>query len=172
MASIFVAAVDSAQDRTDLERSVAMPIERQHVIRSFSDATYPELIDIERRGHGFYGWGLHGQPENIQHWFQMGVGDFVLLVQRDHFRYYAKVLGRYQNARAASLIWGADRPEQDLREYLFFLSEPVPLSLPCTGPVGLSAALARERSAAYQPRASTGSRLISAASSDLCGDGC
>ena len=86
MASIFVAAVDSAQDRPDLERSVAMPIERQHVIRSFSDATYPELIDIERRGHGFYGWGLHGQPENIQHWFQMGVGDFGLLVQREHFR--------------------------------------------------------------------------------------
>ncbi len=132
MASIFVAAVDSAQDRTDLERSVAMPIERQHVIRSFSDATYPELIDIERRGHGFYGWGLHGQPENIQHWFQMGVGDFVLLVQREHFRYYAKVLGRYQNARAAALIWGADRSEEEVREYLFFLSEPVPLSLPCT----------------------------------------
>ena len=132
MASIFVAAVDSAQDRTDLERSVAMPIERQHVIRSFSDATYPELIDIERRGHGFYGWGLHGQPENIQHWFQMGVGDFVLLVKREHFRYYAKVLGRYQNARAAALIWGADRSEEEVREYLFFLSEPVPLSLPCT----------------------------------------
>ena len=113
MPSIFVAAVDSAQDRTDLERSVAMPIERQHVIRSFSDATYAELIDIERRGHGFYAWGLRGDPDNIQHWFQMGVGDFVLLVQREHFRYYAKVLGRYQNARAASLIWGTDQAEQE-----------------------------------------------------------
>lgn len=132
MANIFVAAVDSPQDRTDLERSVAMPIERQHVIRNFSDATYPELIDIERRGHGFYGWGLRGRPENIQHWFQMGVGDFVLLVQREHFRYYAKVLGRYQNAKAASLIWGAGQQEQELREYLFFLSEPVALSLPCS----------------------------------------
>jgi hypothetical protein len=131
MASIFVAAVDSAVDRADLERSVAVPIDRQHVIRSFSDATYPELIDIERRGHGFYAWGLRGEPDNIQLWFQMGVGDFVLLVQREHFRYYAKVLGRYQNARAASLIWGTDRSEQDMREYLFFLSEPVPLNLPC-----------------------------------------
>ena len=131
MAGIFIASVDSAQDRTDLERSVAMPIDRQLVIRSFSDATYPELIDIERRGHGFYAWGLHGEPENIQHWFQMGVGDFVLLVQREHFRYYAKVLGRYQNERAATAIWGADRAEPKMREYLFFLSEPVPLSLPC-----------------------------------------
>lgn len=131
MAGIFIASVDSAQDRTDLERSVAMPIDRQLVIRSFSDATYPELIDIERRGHGFYAWGLHGEPENIQHWFQMGVGDFVLLVQREHFRYYAKVLGRYQNERAATAIWGADRAEPKMREYLFFLSEPVPLNLPC-----------------------------------------
>jgi HNH endonuclease len=131
MAGIFIASVDSAQDRTDLERSVAMPIDRQLVIRSFSDATYPELIDIERRGHGFYAWGLHGEPENIQHWFQMGVGDFVLLVQREHFRYYAKVLGRYQNERAASAIWGTDRAEAKMREYLFFLSEPVPLNLPC-----------------------------------------
>jgi hypothetical protein len=131
MAGIFIASVDSAQDRTDLERSVAMPIDRQLVIRSFSDATYPELIDIERRGHGFYAWGLHGEPENIQHWFQMGVSDFVLLVQREHFRYYAKVLGRYQNERAASAIWGADRAEPKMREYLFFLSEPVPLNLPC-----------------------------------------
>lgn len=131
MAGIFIASVDSAQDRTDLERSVAMPIDRQLVIRSFSDATYPELIDIERRGHGFYAWGLHGEPENIQHWFQMGVGDFVLLVQREHFRYYAKVLGRYQNERAATAIWGTDRAESKMREYLFFLSEPVPLNLPC-----------------------------------------
>jgi hypothetical protein len=131
MASIFIVAVDLAQDRTDLERSVAMPIERQHVIRSFSDATYPELIDIERRGHGFYAWGLRGEVGNIQQWFQMGVGDFVLLTQREHFRYYAKVLGRYQNSRAAGLIWGVDQPEQDMREYLFFLSEPVPLNLPC-----------------------------------------
>lgn len=37
----------------DLGKSLRSPIERQLIIRSFSDVTYPELIDIERRGLGF-----------------------------------------------------------------------------------------------------------------------
>lgn len=130
MARIFVAAVETPRDRADLEKSVGSPIERQLIIRSFSDATYPELIDIERRGHGFYAWGLRKTPENIENWFRMNVGDFVLLGQKDTYRHYAKVLGRYENAKAARTIWGDEVSEEEVREYLFFLSEPVALGLP------------------------------------------
>jgi hypothetical protein len=130
MVRIFIAAIESQRDRTDLERSVGAPIERQLIIRSFSDATYPELIDIERRGHGFYAWGLRATPENIQHWFQMSVGDFVLLGQKDAYRHYAKVLGRYENSKAARAIWGGETPDNEVREYLFFLSEPIAIGLP------------------------------------------
>lgn len=130
MARIFISAIESQRDRTDLERSVGAPIERQLIIRSFSDATYPELIDIERRGHGFYAWGLRGTPQNVQHWFQMSVGDFVLLGQKDAYRHYAKVLGRYENSKAARAIWGTETPDDETREYLFFLSEPIGLGLP------------------------------------------
>ncbi len=130
MPKIFIASIDSQSDRVDVERSVAAPIERQQIIRSFSDATYPELIDIERRGHGFFAWGLRGTPGNIQNWFEMGVGDFILLRDNDSFRHYAKVLGRYENARAARAIWGGETPDEEVREYLFFLSEPVSLGLP------------------------------------------
>ncbi len=130
MIRIFVSAVDAPGDRKDLERSVASPIERQLIIRTFSDATYPELIDIERRGHGFYAWGLPGTTENIENWFLMSVGDFVLLGQKETFRYYAKVLGRYENAKAARAIWSGDDDRNSLREYLFFLSEPIQVSLP------------------------------------------
>lgn len=129
MARIYVAALDSPRDRSDAEKSVNAPVDRQIVIRSFSDATYPELIDIERRGHGFYAWGLKSIPENIENWFLMGVGDFVLLGQKDSFRQYAKVLGRYDNPKAARAIWGDDVTDDELRQYLFFLSEPIPLSL-------------------------------------------
>ena len=58
MARIFVAGSDLPRDRNDAEKSLAHPVERQLVIRSFSDSTYPELIEIERHGHGFYAWGL------------------------------------------------------------------------------------------------------------------
>lgn len=129
MTKLFIAMADAPRDRADLEKSVAMPIERQLVIRNFSDATYPELIDIERRGHGFYAWGLAGTPENIENWFLMSVGDFVLIGQKSGYRHYAKVLGRYENPKAARAIWGDDATGEELREYLFFLSEPISLGL-------------------------------------------
>jgi hypothetical protein len=130
MARIFLAAADSPVDRADLDRSVANPVDRQLVIRQFSDATYPELLDIERRGHGFYAWGLPATAALVEEWFLMGVGDFVLIGQRGHFRYYARVLGRYDNGRAAQAIWGPASAEAGLRQYLFFLSEPVGLAIP------------------------------------------
>ncbi len=129
MARIFIAALDNARDRADLEKSVLAGIDRQTIIGSFSDATYPELIDIERRGHGFYAWGLPPGPDNVEHWFLMGVGDFVLIGHKDTYRYYARVLGRYQNPRAAQAIWGSDTQPGEQREYLFFLSEPVGIAL-------------------------------------------
>lgn len=130
MARIYVAALEDAQDRADLDRSVANPVDRQLMIRSFSDATYPELIDVERRGHGFFVWGLPADPVQIGHWFRMQAGDWVLFGWRDCWRYAARLLARYENPRAARAIWGEPAPGQPLREHLFFLSEPVPLKLP------------------------------------------
>jgi hypothetical protein len=131
MSKIFIASAGNPRDRKDLERSVVNAVDRRVIIESFSDATYPELIDIERRGRGFYAWGVRAGGENIQKWFQMGVGDFVLLTDKDAFQHYAKVLGRYENARAANAIWGEEEKDADVREFLFFLSEPIMLSAPC-----------------------------------------
>jgi hypothetical protein len=130
MPKIFIAPANFASDQADLERSVVNAIERQRVIQNFSDATYPELIDIERRGRGFYAWGLKMDPDNTEHWFQMGVGDSVLISYKGAYRHYGKVLGRYENKRAARAIWGEPDEAENIRELLFFLTEPVSLSLP------------------------------------------
>ena len=130
MAKIFVAPANRAIDQTDLDRSVINPVERQVIIQNFSDATYPELIDIERRGRGFYAWGLPAGENNVEQWFHMGVGDFVLMSYKGSYRHYGKVLGRYENSRAAEAIWGNADESEEVRELLFFLSEPIPLSLP------------------------------------------
>ena len=58
----------------------------------------------------------------------MGVGDFVLIAYKGAYRHYAKVLGRYNNARAAQAIWG-NREDDGARELMFFLTEPVVISL-------------------------------------------
>lgn len=131
MPGIFIAPAKFAGDQADLERSIINAIDRQKIIQNFSDATYPELIDIERHGRGFYAWGLRPDPENLEHWFQMGVGDFVLLSYKGEYRHYAKVLGRYENILAAKAIWGETQSRQDVREFLFFLTEPIPVRLPC-----------------------------------------
>jgi hypothetical protein len=130
MPRIFVAPADQNGDQALINRSILNPVERQVIIESFSDATYPELIDIERRGRGFFAWGLPAESGNVEHWFHMGVGDFVLIAYDGAFRHYGKVLGRYENHRAAAAIWGEDSEDQDPRDLLFFLSEPITLSMP------------------------------------------
>lgn len=130
MSKIFVVAAESPRDRTDLEKSVVHAVDRQLVIRNFSDSTYPELIEIERHGRGFYAWGLVARPADLDQWFSMSKGDFVLIGYKGVYRHYAKVLGRYQNTPAAKAIWGEDCPEEELRELLFFLTEPIPIGQP------------------------------------------
>jgi hypothetical protein len=130
MPRIFVASANASDDQAHLDRSIVNPVERQVIIQNFSDATYPELIDIERRGRGFYAWGLPLEPDNITNWFHMGVGDFVLVSYKGAYRHYGKVLGRYENRRAAKAIWGNVADESAVRELLFFLSEPIVLTLP------------------------------------------
>ncbi|MDJ0927923.1 MAG: HNH endonuclease [Gammaproteobacteria bacterium] len=129
MPSIFIAPADHPRERSDLDRSLINAIDRKKVITNFSDASYPELIEIERRGKGFYAWGLPNSPENVERWFHMGVGDCLLVSYKGAYHHYAKVLGRYDNARAAEAIWGHDGGERN-RELLFFVTEPIPLSLP------------------------------------------
>ena len=137
MPRIFVATIADQNGKADLERSVTHAVERTCIIDNFSDATYPELVDIERRGRGFYAWGLEPDPENVKNWFEMSSGDLVLLTYDGAYRHYAKVLGRYESQRVADAIWGSDgdTPGQGekraTREYLFFMSEPVSLEMPC-----------------------------------------
>jgi hypothetical protein len=130
MPRIFVAGADNPRARNDAEKSVSHPIDRQVIISSFSDSTYPELIEIERHGHGFFAWGLPPRETHIESWFLMAKGDFVLMGYKGAYRHYSRVLGRYHNERAARAIWGTDVADDDLRQYLFFLSEPIPLGQP------------------------------------------
>jgi hypothetical protein len=49
MPRIFVTHVSTKQDQACLEKSIVNRVDQQTVIKSFSDATYPELMDIKRR---------------------------------------------------------------------------------------------------------------------------
>lgn len=129
MRRIFVIEANSPAARRILETSVAAPLERDRVVGCFSDASYPELIDIERRGRGFFAWGLEHGEDNIANWMVMANGDYVLIEQGNEYRYCARIMGRYESRVAAATWWGQESGGA-LREYLFFLSEPIEISLP------------------------------------------
>ena len=130
MSAIYVIGGDLPADRAALSISVETDIPRDKVIPHFSDATYAELLELERTTPGFHAWGVPPGPMNIMNWLYMAPGDYVLAAVDGRFRYAAEVTGRYENPKAASAIWGDDDAGGDCREYIFFLSRPVKISVP------------------------------------------
>lgn len=129
MSGIFVFSADTTEARRSLSVSIEQQIAREKIIPHFSDATYAELLEIERNTPGFYAWGVPPGPQNIMNWLYMATGDYVLGVVNGTYRYAAEVVGRYENEKAAAAIWGQDAEGQS-REYIFFISRPVKLRVP------------------------------------------
>ncbi len=129
MTGIFIANIATPHEQRAFERSATQPIERHRVLDSFTATDQPELEEIERRARGFYVWSARdtdGEPDN---WTRLGHDDLVLVNYQGVYRHFARILGRYQNRQAARAIWG--EADSD-REYLFFLSQPVPIDLPAS----------------------------------------
>ncbi|MGB5249495.1 MAG: HNH endonuclease [Gammaproteobacteria bacterium] len=130
MSGIFIFTADTAEARKSLSASIEERIPRDRVIGNFSDTTYAELLQIENNTQGFYAWGVPPGPINIMNWLYMSNGDMVLGEVDGVYRYAAEVVGRYENPRAAKAIWGTDPDSGDSREYIFFLTQPVQISVP------------------------------------------
>ncbi len=130
MSAIYVLSGDAPADRAALAASIESEIPRDKVIPHFSDATYAELLELERSTPGFHAWGVPPGPQNIMNWLYMASGDYVLAVVDGRYRYAAEVTGRYENAKAARAIWGEDAASGECPEYIFFLSKPLKINVP------------------------------------------
>lgn len=130
MTGIYVFTVDDQEDRNAIRTSIESKIPRDRVIPHFSDATYAELLELEKNTSGFYAWGVPPGPMNIMNWLYMASGDYVLGVVGGAYRFAAEVIGRYENPKAAASIWGVEKESGESREYIFFLSEPVRINVP------------------------------------------
>jgi hypothetical protein len=71
----------------------------------------------------------------------MALGDWVLGVYGNTYRYVAQVLGKFRNAEAARAIWGVDE-NGNTWEFMYFLTKPLAVNRPV-------AALADELNQAY-----------------------
>jgi hypothetical protein len=127
MTGIFVANIDSASEQRAFEESATRPLDRHRVLASFSSTEQAELENIEREAHGFFAWRAADDEAAHNSWSHLERDDMVLINYQGKYRHFARVLGRYQNRSAAQAIWGNGT---DADEYLYFLSEPVPIDLP------------------------------------------
>lgn len=130
MTGMYIFSADNEETRHCMHVSVEDKIPRERVIDNFSDTTYAELLQIEQNTPGFYAWGVPPGPQNIMNWLYMANGDIVLGISEGAYKYAAEVVGRYENPKAATAIWGAAPGSGESREYIFFMSEPVKINIP------------------------------------------
>ena len=126
MTGIFVANISSAKEQRAFEHSATRPLDRQRVLSSFTATEQPALEEIERQARGFYAWRAADADNERDSWAHLQRDDLVLVNYQGIYRHFARVLGRYRNRSAAAAIWGSNNAQ----EYLYFLSQPVPIELP------------------------------------------
>jgi hypothetical protein len=129
LSALFVAVAETTDDLRALGRSVERPVPRSHVLGQFSRASHDELQRTSDRAGGFFVWGVRPRSDSVLAWMQMQQGDHVLISSINQYCQIATVLARYQNERAAQAIWPVS-PDEDAREFLFFLTEPLAIAIP------------------------------------------
>ena len=129
MSALFVAIAETTEDLRALGRSIERPVPRSQVLDAFSRASHDELQRTSDRAGGFFVWGVRPRSDSVLAWMQMQQGDHVLISSLKQYCQIATVLARYQNERAANVIWPSEGHSEP-REFLFFLAEPISIAIP------------------------------------------
>src|SRR5947208_5587468 len=108
MPNLFVFTAGNPEAQEHLEQSIKNPVPSEKVLSSFHAEDHARLGEIQAKASGFYAWGATPGPQNEARWSRMEVGDWVLGVHGNKYRYAAQVLGKFKNAKCARAIWGVD----------------------------------------------------------------
>lgn len=129
MADIFVFTAGEPAARSHLDDSINNPVSPDKIFNNFEAIHHAQLQTIQKEGEGFFAWGAVPGPQNIPRWEAMHTGDYALCVYENRYRYIAKVIGKFNNQRAAETIWGND-PNGNTWQYMYFLKKPIAISIP------------------------------------------
>jgi hypothetical protein len=128
MRHIFVFTAGNSEARDHLRESIthAVPFSRmEEAIGSQDTANFKALTN---RDDGFYAWGAVPGPRNEQTWAAMRVGDIVLTVYGNRYKFLSTVAGKLRNKELASRIWGVDESGHTW-EFMYLLTEPQALDV-------------------------------------------
>jgi len=129
MADIFIFTAGEPAARSHLDDSIKNPVSPDKIFNNFEQVHHSQLQTIQKEGEGFFAWGAVPGPQNKPRWEAMNMGDHVLCVYDNSYRYIARVIGKFNNQRAAEAIWGND-PNGKTWQYMYFLTKPIAISIP------------------------------------------
>jgi hypothetical protein len=130
MPNLFIFTAGKEDARKHLDDSIRQPIATNAVLDAFGSDVQNTLLDIEKRGQGFYAWGAKPGLSNEPNWNQMSPGDWVLCVYDSVYHYVAQVLGKFRNAALAERVWKRDPADGKTWEYMYFLTKPREINTP------------------------------------------
>lgn len=128
MADIFVFTAGEPAARSHLDDSIKNPVSPDIIFNNFEPVYHEQLQTIQKKGEGFFAWGAVPGLQNIRRWEAMNTGDYALCVYGNRYRYIARVIGKFNNRRAAEAIWGTD-PNGNTWQYMYFLTKPITISI-------------------------------------------
>lgn len=128
MRQIFVFTAGDKNARQHLNDSILNPVPFDWL----REALDPELASYYQSiidgNDGFYAWGAVPGPVNTRTWAAMQLGDLVLTVYDNQYRFLSSVVGKFRNPDLANRIWGKDDAGRTW-EYMYLLSRPEPISV-------------------------------------------
>lgn len=128
MRRIFVFTAGDKAARSHLSDSITKPVSLQWLLETTPTDMADYMAEVIAVDDGFYAWGAVPGPVNEKTWERMQVGDQVLCVYDNRYRFACSVTAKFRNAELAKRIWKTD-PEGRTWEYMYSLSRPVPIDV-------------------------------------------
>lgn len=122
---IFTAGTPVARDHLKDSITQAVSFSRmEKVLGPERTAQFKALTNAD----GFYAWGAVPGPMNKPRWEAMRVGDIVLTVYGNRYRFLSTVSGTLHDEGMAREIWGVD-DDGNTWEYMYLLTQPQALDV-------------------------------------------
>ena len=127
MRHIFVFTAGKPEARDHLKDSITQAVSfsrMEKILGPERTSQFKALTNAD----GFYAWGAVPGPKNRPTWEAMRVGDIVLTVYGNRYRFLSTVSGTLHDKDMAREIWGTDS-EGDTWEYMYLLTQPQALDV-------------------------------------------
>ena len=132
MTQIFIFTAGQSAARAHLDDSIISPVDLSKLEGTFLESTGEQDNLMNRKElENFVGdknifcWGSMPTEKNYNTWSRMNIGDYVICVYENRYRFISRLKKRLNSFDLAKYIWGLD--DGKTWQYMYFLTEPIPI---------------------------------------------